>query len=95
MLLALKVMLLVAEVMPLHAEVMLLHAEAMLLKCQILIANFFLAISIISITFNISFSYISTLNLYHELIKCLVIYELDVRCKFQGSGDATSCTCVG
>ena len=68
MLLALKVMLLVAEVMLLHAEVMLLHTEAMLLKWQILIANFFFAISIISITFNISFSYISTLNRYHELI---------------------------
>jgi len=68
MLLVLKVMLLVAEVMPLHAEVMLLHTEAMLLKWQILFANFFLAISIISITFNISFSYISTLNRYHELI---------------------------
>ncbi len=85
-------MLLVAEVMPLHAEVMLLHTEAMLLKCQILIANFFFAISI---TFNISFSYISTLNRYHELIKYLVVYELDVRCKLQSSGDATSCTCVG
>ena len=49
-------------------------------------------ISIISITisiiFSIGFSYISALYRYHELIKRLVVHELDVRSKFQGSGDA-------
>ena len=42
----------------------------------------------ISIIFSIGFSYISALYRYHELIKRLVVHELDVRSKFQGSGDA-------
>ena len=45
----------------------------------------------ISIIFNISFSYISTLNRHDKLIEYLVVYELDVRRKLQGSGDATRC----
>ena len=49
------------------------------------------SISIINsiITFNIS-----TLNRHHKLVKHLVVYELDVRSNFQGSGDTTTSTSV-
>ena len=49
---------------------------------------------IISIIFSISFSYISTLRRHHKLIKGLVVHELDIWSKLQGSGDAASCTSV-
>ena len=38
----------------------------------------------ISIIFNINFSYISTLNGHNKLIERLIVYELDIRSKFQG-----------